>query len=563
MAHFDVIIVGSGMSGGWAAKEFAEKGMKTLVLERGRNIEKGPDYVGENTAPWDWPARDTVTPQMAADNPVQSQCYAFRESTENFFAKDQDNPYSVEDGTSFTFIRGDQVGGRSLLWARQSYRWSEMDFRSNMRDGHGVDWPIRYNDVAPWYDYVETFAGISGSMEDLPQLPDGKFQPPMELNAVEKKVRDAIAETYPERRLIIGRTAHLTAPTEEQLALGRGSCQFRNQCQRGCSFGAYFSSLAATLPAAERTGNMQLVSDTQVERIVYDRATKRATGVETINRKTGERTTFTARVIFLCASTLGTLQILLNSTSETFRDGFANGSGTLGRYIMDHHHRAGARGKYPGMLDKYFVGRRPNGIYIPRFRNLERDEEDFYRGYGFQGRANRSSWQSTSNRKGFGAEYKKAIREPDGWTVELQGFGEMLPVAENRVTLHPSKTDKHGMPQLHINVRFGENERKMRLDMADTAKATLEAGGCIDVEAYNRDTTVGLGIHEMGGARMGRDPSTSVLNAHNQCHDVENVFITDGSCMSSSACQNPSLTYMALTARAADYAATQMKLGKL
>ena len=563
MADFDVIIVGSGMSGGWAAKEFAEKGFKTLVLERGRDVEKGADYVGENTAPWDWPARDTSTAQMKADNPVQSQCYAFRESTQNFFAKDKDNPYSVEDGTSFSFIRGDQVGGRSLLWARQSYRWSEMDFQSNKRDGHGVDWPIRYKDLAPWYDYVEEFVGISGSKEGLPQLPDGKFQPPMELNAVEKKVRDAIVQTYPDRRLIIGRAAHLTEPTEQQLALGRGSCQFRNQCQRGCSFGAYFSSVAATLPAAKRTNNMQLVPDTQVERIVYDPATKRATGVETINRKTGTRATYTARVIFMCASTLGTLQIMLNSTSETFPTGFANNSDALGRYIMDHHHRVGARGKYPGMLDKYFSGRRPSGIYVPRFRNLESDEQDFSRGYGFQGGANRPAWQSTCQQDGFGADYKNAMREPGGWEVYLQGFGEMLPVADNRVTLHPTKTDPYGMAQLHINVRFGENERKMRLDMAQTAKETLEAGGCIDVEAYNRDTIVGLGIHEMGGARMGRDPSTSVLNAHNQCHNVENVFVTDGASMTSSACQNPSITYMALTARAADYAVTQMQQGKL
>jgi len=563
MADFDVIVVGSGMSGGWAAKEFTEKGFKTLVLERGRSVEKGVDYVGENTGPWDWEHRDTVSPQMAEDNPVQSQCYAFRESTQNFFANDKANPYSVEDGTSFTFIRGDQVGGRSLLWARHSYRWSEMDFESNKRDGHGVDWPIRYKDIEPWYDYVEEFVGISGAAEGLPQLPDGKFQPPMELNIVEREIKPGLERAFPQTRLTVGRVAHLTEPTEEQLSLGRGSCQFRNQCQRGCSFGAYFSSIAATLPAAERTGNLTLISDTQVVRLAYDPETQKATGVETLNRKTGERKTFTARTIFLCASTLGTLQILLNSTSETFADGFANTSGTLGRYIMDHHHRAGARGKFPGMTDKYFVGRRPSGIYIPRFRNLERDEEDFVRGYGFQGGADRPSWPATSEAPGFGADYKHAMRKPGGWTVGLQGFGEMLPVADNRVTLHPTKTDPHGLPQIHIDVRFGENERKMRLDMAASAKAMLEAGGCIDVESFNRETTVGLGIHEMGGARMGRDRGSSVLNANNQCHDVENVFVTDGACMTSSACQNPSLTYMALTARSANFAVEQMKAGRL
>ncbi|MEO9969891.1 MAG: GMC family oxidoreductase [Hyphomonadaceae bacterium] len=563
MADFDVIIVGSGMSGGWAAKEFSEKGMKTLVLERGRDVEKGVDYTGENTAPWDWPGRDTITPQMRADNPIQSQCYAFRESTQNFFAKDADNPYSVEEGTEFTYIRGDQVGGRSLLWARQTYRWSEMDFNSNKRDGHGVDWPIRYNDIAPWYDHVEKFVGVSGSAEGLPQLPDGHFQPPMQLNIVEKDIKAGLEAAFPDRKLIIGRAAHLTEPTQEQLELGRGSCQFRNQCQRGCSFGAYFSSVSATLPAASRTNNMTLVSDTQVERIVYDPATRKATGVQTVNRKTGARQEYSARIIFMCASTFGTVQILLNSANETFQTGFANGSGTLGRYIMDHHHRSGATGKYAHHNDKYYKGRRPNGLYIPRFRNLERDDQYFLRGYAFQGRANRPSWESTSYKRGIGAEYKNSLRTPAGWDVGLTGFGETLPHVDNRVTLHPTKTDKHGMPQIHIDAKLRENEIRMREDMATTAAEMLVAGGCVDVKPYTRDTVLGLGIHEMGGARMGRDPSTSVLNAHNQCHDVDNVFVTDGACMSSSACQNPSLTYMALTARAVDFAVTQMKQGKL
>ena len=562
--QFDAIVIGSGMSGGWAAKEFSEKGMKTLVLERGKNTKAGPDYVGENLAPWDMKFRERVHPDVVkADWPVQSECYAFRESTKHFFAKDSENPYSVEEGTGFAYIRGDQVGGRSLMWARQSYRWSDIDFGANKKDGNGVDWPIRYGDIKPWYDYVEKFVGVSGSAEGLRQLPDGVFQPAMELNCVEKEIKKGLESAFPERNMIIGRAAHLTQPTEEQLALGRGSCQFRNQCQRGCSFGAFFSSVAATLPAAERTGNMTLMSDTMVDSLIYDADAGKATGVRTINRKTGDRAEYTARVIFMCASTLGTLQILLNSTSETFQNGFANGSGALGRYIMDHHHRAGASGQFPGFLDKYVVGRRPNGIYIPRFRNLDETDQDFVRGYGFQGRAQRASWQSTSNALGFGAAFKESLRTPAPWTFDITGFGEMLPHEDNRVTLHPTKVDPQGIPQIHINTKLRENEMKMRQDMAKTAKEMLEAGGCTNVESHVRETTIGLGIHEMGGARMGRDPDTSVLNAHNQCHEVDNVFVTDGAAMTSSACQNPSITYMALTVRAVDYAVQQMKENKI
>lgn len=562
--QFDAIVIGSGMSGGWAAKEFAEKGMKTLVLERGKDTQAGIDYAGENLAPWDMKFRERVHPDEVKTNwSIQSDCYAFRESTKHFFAKDSENPYSVEEGTSFAFIRGDQVGGRSLMWARQSYRWSDMDFRANKKDGHGVDWPIRYDDLKPWYDYVEEFAGISGSVEGLPQLPDGVFQPAMELNCVEKEIKKGLEAAFPERNLIIGRAAHLTQPTQTQLALGRGSCQFRNQCQRGCSFGAFFSSVAATLPAARNTGNMTLKSDTMVDSLIYDEESGKATGVRTINRKTGGRAEYTARVIFLCASTLGTLQILLNSTSERFQNGFANGSGALGRGIMDHHHRAGASGQFPGFLDKYVTGRRPNGIYIPRFRNLGETDQDFLRGYGFQGTAQRASWESTSNAPGFGAAFKESLRTPAAWSFGVTGFGEMLPHEDNRVTLHPTKVDPQGIPQIHINAKLRDNEVKMRLDMARTAKEMLEAGGCINVESYVRETKIGLGIHEMGGARMGRDPNTSVLNAHNQCHEVNNVFVTDGAAMASSACQNPSLTYMALTARAVDYAVEQMKANRI
>jgi choline dehydrogenase-like flavoprotein len=562
--QFDVIVVGSGMSGGWAAKEFCQKGMKTLVLERGKDVEAGADYVGENKAPWDMEFRDRVDPKLVkSDYPVQSQCYAFRESDRNFFINDRENPYSVEDGTKFSWIRGDQVGGKSILWARHSYRWSDLDFGANAKDGYGTDWPIRYADVKPWYEYVEKFVGIAGSEEGLPQLPDSIFQPAIELNSVELDAKAKLESQYDDRKLIIGRVAHLTKPTEEQLELGRGSCQFRNQCQRGCSFGAYFSAVSATLPAARNTGNMTLVTDTLVERVLYDPETKRATGVRTINRKTGEKKDFTAKVVFLCASTIATNQILLNSTSETFQNGFANTSGVLGKYFMDHHHQVGARGQYPGFMDKYYYGRRPTGFYMPRFRNVDNQDGDFLRGYGFQGEAARPSWPRAIEQKGYGKDFKHSLREPGGWYMYFGGFGEMLPRAENTVTLHPTKTDKYGIPQVHLNISWSDNERKMREDIQKTAIEMLEQVGCTNIEPYNREATPGLAIHEMGGVRMGRDPKTSILNAYNQCHDVDNVFVTDGSAFASTACQNPSLTFMALTVRAVDYAATMMQQGKL
>ena len=561
---FDAIVVGSGMSGGWAAKEFCEKGFKTLVLERGRNIEAGTDYVGENSAPWDHKFRDQLTPEMKVKNPIQTNCYAYKESTEQFFAKDSENPYSHEDDKPFIWIRGDQVGGKSLLWARQTYRWSELDFEANKKDGHGVDWPIRYKDIAPWYDYVERFVGVSGSKEGLSQLPDGEFQPPMEMNCVEKDMKEKIDNHFDDRTLIIGRTAHLTEPTQEQLSLGRGKCQFRNQCQRGCSFGAYFSSVSATLPAAKRTGNLTLISDAHVTSIIYDEESGKASGVQVINRKTNERTIYNAKVIFLCASTLGTNQILLNSKSASMPNGIVNSSGTLGHYIMDHHMRAGARGIHLGFQDKYYKGRRPTGLYIPRFRNLNDDnEQDYLRGFGYQGSISRALWPEQGENKGIGASFKEEMRKPGPWNMTLYGFGETLPYKENRVTLHPTKTDKWDVPQVHLDVGFSENELKMRKDMVASAMEIMRVAGFIDIEPMDRDGVPGMVIHEMGGAVMGRDPKTSILNSHNQCHDVPNIFVTDGAAMASSACQNPSLTYMALTARAVDFAVTQMKAGLL
>lgn len=562
---FDVIVVGSGMSGGWAAKEFCERGMKVLVIERGKQTERGADYVGENMEPWDMEFRDRVDPKLVeSDYPIQNECYAFRESTRNFFINDRENPYSHPDDAPFQWLRGDQVGGKSLMWARQSYRWSDTDFGANKADGHGTDWPIRYADVEPWYEHVERFVGISGSREGLPQLPDSIFQPPMEMTCVEKHAKQGIEAAFPDRRLIIGRAAHLTEPTQEQLALGRGSCQFRNQCERGCSFGAYFSSVSATLPAAQNTGNLTMLTDSHVEEVTYDPATGRASGVKVVNRKTRERQEIGARVIFLCASTIGTLQVLLNSRSEAHPTGLGNSSGVLGRYVMDHHHRVGARGLMPGFEDNYFAGRRPNGIYLVRYANLDnRTDGEFLRGFAFQGGSGRSSWTRALGGGEFGEGLKASLRQPGPWYFTLQGFGEHLPRAENRVTLHETKKDAFGIPQVHVDVRWGENEAKMRAAMKRDAAAMLEAAGARDIEAFESEAIPGRCIHEMGGARMGSDPATSVLNKWNQMHDVPNVFTTDGSAFASIACQNPSLTFMALTARAADYAARQMQEGRL
>jgi len=563
--QFDVIVVGSGMSGGWAAKEFCEKGMKTLVLERGKDTQAGVDYVGESMKPWDLEFRDQVDPKLRkSEYPVQETCYAFRETTKQFFVNDKEHPYSVEEGSEFAWIRGDQVGGKSLMWARQSYRWGEQDFEANKKDGHGTDWPIRYKDLEPWYDYVERFVGISGSHENLPQLPDSQFQPPMDMTAVELETKAKVEATWDDRKVIIGRVAHLTEPTEEQRALGRGNCQFRNECERGCSFGAYFSSVSATLPAARRTGNMTLVTDTMVARINYDSETGRATGVDTVNRKTGERNTYTAKVIFMCASTIGTLQVLLNSTSETFQNGFANSSGVLGQYIMDHHHRVGAVGTMAGFEGRYMIGRRPNGIYVPRYVNVKNEtDNEFLRGYAYQGSSGRPSWRRALGGSGFGAELKEDLRTPGQWYMRLQCFGEMLPSASNKVTLHPNKVDGFGVPQVHLDVKLGPNEWKMRKHMHDDAVAMLEAAGAQDITSFDHPPVPGHCIHEVGGARMGHDPKTSILNKHNQCHDVPNVFVSDGAAFASVACQNPSLTFMALTARAADYAVTQMKASKI
>ena len=555
----DAIVVGSGISGGFAAKELTEGGLNVLLLERGRDLKHGSGYITEHLDSWEFPARNSKGSRRHRERyAIQSRTYAFGEHTEHFFIDDSENPYVEAD--PFTWIRADVVGGRSLLWARQCYRWSAMDFEANARDGTGIDWPIRYEDIAPWYDHVERFAGITGQPEGLAQCPDGVFLPPMALNWGEERVREAIAAHFDDRLLTIGRAAVLTQPHN-----GRAACHYCESCYRGCSAGAYFSSHSATLPAAFATGRLTLQPESIVHSVIYDEARGKATGVRYIDRTTGAMLEAYARVIFLCASALGTTQIMLNSQSSRFPQGLANDSGVLGHYLMDHHMEVGARGELQGGEDRYFQGIRPNGIYIPRFRNLPggAQRSDYLRGFGYQGGATRSSWDRPVS--GFGASLKSTLRRPGPWVMGLEGFGEALPRYENYVTLDESAKDAWGIPVLRFHCKFGENVLSMREDMKQSAAEMLDAAGAKNIETYDNYTGDGLGaepglaIHEMGTARMGRDPKTSILNAHNQCHAVPNVFVTDGACMTSSACQNPSITYMALTARAANYAIEELK----
>jgi choline dehydrogenase-like flavoprotein len=549
-------VVGTGISGGWAAKELTEKGLKTLVLERGRDVRHKLDYPTALMEPWELPHANKLTPEEVKFMPVQTRTGWISQATKHWWVNDLENPY--EEIKPFDWIRGYHVGGRSIMWGKQTYRWSNLDFEANGKEGIGVDWPIRYEDLAPWYDYVETYIGVSGRAEGLPQLPDGKFLPPMELNCVEEVFRDKVSEKFNGRKVTIGRVAHLTAPLPHDPS--RGVCQSRNMCDRGCPYGAYFSSNASTLPAAMKTGNMTLRHDSIVQSVIYDEKKGKAVGVRVIDANTKEETAYYAKVIFLNASTLGSTFILLNSTSGRFPNGLGNGSDQLGRNLMDHQYRAGAQGVMDGFEDKYYVGRRPNGIYIPRFRNVGNDKTtDFVRGYGYQGSASRSNWMRGVSELSVGAELKAQLAEPGGWSMGITGFGECLPYAENRVTLNRNKKDAHGLPVLSIDAEWKENERKMRVDMKNAAAEMLEAAGFKNVSTYDNPNNIGLGIHEMGTARMGRDPKTSVLNKWNQVHEAPNVFVTDGAAMTSSSCQNPSLTYMALTARAVDHAVSELK----
>jgi choline dehydrogenase-like flavoprotein len=560
---FDAIVIGSGMSGGIAAKELCERGLKTLVIERGRMLEHGASYT-DWMQPWDVPNEGMIPEEeLARDYPIQRNCYAVNETTKQYWVKDSEHPYTFPEDKPFHWIRGYHLGGRSIMWGRQSYRLSAMDFEANAKDGHGSDWPIRYDDIAPWYDHVERFIGVSGSREGLPQLPDGEFLPPFELNDGELDFKRAVEAKFPGRKVIPGRVANLSKAQPHHEELGRSTCQARSFCERGCTYGAYHSSLSSSLPAAERTGNLTIVTDAIVDSIVHDPKTGRVTGVRVIDSNTRERRTYEAKVIFGCASAIGTAQILLNSTSEAYPNGLANSSDMVGRNLMDHLYALSIAGLVPKGPDTYYYGRRPTGLYIPRFRNVS-EPGDFLRGYGYQGGVSRMSWRSAATMMpGIGDALKQQVRKLGPWFAYISGFGEMLPNPENRVTLNRNNKDKWGIPIVHVDCAQGENEHKMVKHIIDDGKAMLEAAGAIVMSTATTPGTPGLGIHEMGTACMGKDPKKSVLNKYNQAHDVPNLFITDGSAMASSGCQNPSLTYMALSARAAHHAAEFLREGKI
>ena len=558
-ANYDAIIVGSGITGGWAAKELTEKGLNTLVLEAGRTIVPERDYV-EHVPAWEMKFRGWDNRfERERTQPIQRECYyACDEYSHKFFVNDVDNPYSTDPGKPFSWIRGRQVGGKSITWGRQSYRWSDLDFEANLKEGVGVDWPIRYADIAPWYDYVEEFAGISGQAEGLPQLPDGKFLPPMEMTCVEMDMRDAIASHFDDRIMTIGRAAVLT-----RVHKGRAACHYCGICHRGCITKSYFSSLNSTLPAAEKTGRLTIRPYSVVHSLIFDSDSRRISGVRVIDAQSKNAVEFKARVFFLCASTLESTRILLNSATPEFPDGLANSSGELGHNLMDHHMGAGASGMMPGHEDKMPFGNRPNGIYIPRFRNVKTKQKDFLRGYGYQGGGAREGWSRGLHMPGFGKDFKNALKMPGPWRMSVGGFGECLPNHDNYVEVDKSKPDAWGIPTLKIHIQWSDNERAMSKDIAFQAGEMLAAAGAKDINVFQEMTPPGLAIHELGTARMGRDPKTSVLNEHNQAHDVKNLFMSDGACMASSSCVNPSLTYMALTARACDYAVSQMKRNEL
>jgi choline dehydrogenase-like flavoprotein len=552
---YDAIVVGSGISGGWAAKELTEKGLRVLMLERGRNLEHIKDY---KTAPldlWQYDHRGVVTQQDKKVHPVLARGWAIDHPDLTYWANEQECPYT--EVKPFTWWRSYQLGGRSILWGRQSYRWSDFDFEANAKDGIAVDWPIRYKDLADWYDYVEGFAGISGSKEGLPQLPDGNFLPPMDLNCVEKDVAARIKEKM-KRHMIIGRTANLTAPIA-----GRGKCQFRNRCWEGCPYGGYFSTQSSTLPAAMATGKLTVRPYSIVTKILYDKNTKKAKGVEVLDAETNKTYEYYSKVVFLNASALNSAWVLMNSATDIWPAGLGSSSGELGHNVMDHHYNLGAKGKVEGHEEEYYYGRRANGFYIVRFANLFGDKRNYLRGFGYQGSASRMGWARDVAELNIGKEFKEALYEPGEWTIGMTGFGEILPHHENKIYLDPSKKDKWGLPVLAMDAELKENELAMRKDIVAEAKAMLEISGVKEVETWDEGHAIGHGIHEMGTARMGRDPKTSVLNEWNQVWDAKNVFVTDGACMTSSACQNPSLTYMALTARAADYAVKELKKGNL
>jgi choline dehydrogenase-like flavoprotein len=554
--NYDAIVVGSGISGGWAAKELCEKGLKVLVVERGQHIEHVKDYVTANSETWELPHRGSRTQQMIKDYPKLKRDYPLTEEVYKMFASDKDSPYT--ETKRFNWFRAYHTGGRSLHWGRQSYRWNKWDFEANAKNGIAIDWPIRYDDLAYWYSYVEKFAGIQGSKEGLEVLPDGEFMPAMEMNVVEKDIATKLKTKFDgKRHMFIGRSANITAPLQS-----RTNCQYRDRCWRGCPFGAYFSTQSSTLPAAIKTGNLTLVNNKIVTKIIYNKNTKKATGVETLDAETNKTHTYNAKIFFLCASTFNSTWILMNSATDIWPDGLGSSSGELGHNVMDHTSRAGASAKVEGFDDSYLYGRRPTGIYIPRFRNIYDDKRDYLGGFGYQGGAERGRGAEVAEMT-IGIDLKNAMTEPGSWNMGLISFGEMLPYHNNKMSLNKNVKDKWGLPVIDFDAEIKDNEKKMRIDMMNDAAEMLSAAGLKDVKTFDNGYAVGMSKHEMGTARMGRDAKTSVLNGNNQVWDAKNVFVTDGACMTSASCVNPSLTYMALTARAANFAVKELKKGNI
>ncbi len=558
--HFDAIVVGSGITGGWAAKELTENGLSTLVLERGREVKHVKDYPTTSKAPWEYPYGGYLTREEKQQYPIQSIKYNFDASSKHFFVNDLQHPYSHPEDKPFRWFRGYQEGGRSLIWGRGAYRFSDLEFESNLKDGIGIDWPIRYKDIRPWYDYVEKFIGVAGSLENIPHFPDGVFLPPFDMNQAELMVKERIESHYPDRKLIPNRVAHLTRVEPGQFK-GRSQCQSRNLCHTGCPYGAYFSSNSSTLPAAAATGMLTLRPHSIAVSVLYDENKDKAVGVRILDSQTKESTEYFGRVIFLCASALATTGILLNSSTGRFSDGLANSSGVLGQYLMDHHMDVGGSGMLEGHLDTIYKGFRPAAVALPRFRNVQGQEMDFTRGYGFWGGASREGINPV--RVGVGADFKTAVTKPGPWRFSLFSQAEALPYRENKVELEVDKKDQWGLPLLKITAEWGDNERLMRRDMLEQAQEILEVAGLEEISVAEGPAIPGDVVHEMGTARMGKDPRQSVLNAYNQCHDISNLFITDGSCMPSAGYASPSLTYMALTARACNYAIEEMKKGNI